>query len=147
MKLKINKNWAKFTILVISAIVVCNVVSSVVTKNLYNYVYPAEADSISIPILSTAIMFLVVTPFAVMVSFASLINYKTQNKFLFIAKALGYLMSYLILSSVAFGGVVYWHTPHHHLISYSYIALFLVIQAILIFDLFNTYTVYKMSRK
>ena len=146
--MKIKKQWVKFSLLTIVALVIGQVVSNVVTKNLINYVYPIEADSISIPILSTYLMFIFLIPFALVLSFVSISEYdeKTKSsKGWFIVKVIFYLLSYLVLSMSAISGVLYWNTPYanHNQISHLYIVLLLLIQAFFIFDLYQIFRGYK----
>ena len=146
--MKIKKSWVKLSLITIVALLIGQVVSHVVTKNLYSNVYPMEADSISIPILSTYFMFIVLIPFALVVSFVSISKYEEQNKkstFWFVLKVVLYLISYLIISLSAFSGVLYWNTPYpyHNLISQSYMALLVLMQAIFVYDLYQIYVGYK----
>jgi hypothetical protein len=146
--MKIKSTWIKFLLLTISAIIIGQVVSSVVTKNLYDYVYPMEADSISIPILSTYLMFIVLLPFAISFSFLSISKYEEPNQkisFWFVSKLVLYIISYIVLALTAISGCLYWNTsyPNHNFISLSYIGLVALIHGILIFDLHKIYTAKK----
>lgn len=149
--MKIKSTWIKFLLLTISALIIGQVVSSVVTKNLYDYVYPMEADSISIPILSTYLMFIFLLPFAILFSFVSISKYDEPNKkvsFWFISKVVIYLISYILLTLTSISGCLYWNTPYpnHKLISLSYTVLVALIQAIMILDLYKIYVGYKLNK-
>lgn len=146
--MKLKKRGIKFSTLTLFAVAICNIVSAIVNKNLVNGVYPIEADSISIPILSTFISFIFLAPFAFVFSSVALSKSDEQNncsKMWFVIKIISYLFSYFILSFAALVGALYWNSQYkyHFIISYSYISLLLLLQAFFICDLYQGYLGYK----
>lgn len=128
----------KFALMVIGAIITGNVVEKVVTENLIANVYPPEADSISIPIMSAYLTFIILIPFATIISFVNLRKFDASKKFAkarFWFKAFSYFLSYVLISLVLLSFILYWYRPHHKEVLLAYICLLVLVQLIVIYDL------------
>ena len=140
--MKINKSWLKFSLLAVSAVITYSVLSKTLSHNQFNYVYPMEADSIGMPMAFTLLSFIALIPFAAVFSIASLSKNKDNGKYSvawFVFKVGSYLFSYLLLTFVTLVSASYWNTPHHYVIAKCYFALVVLIQAFLVFDLYQIY--------
>ena len=136
--MKISSGWIKFALLAIGAIITGNVVEKVVTKNLYANVYPAEADSISIPIMSAYLTFIILIPFASIIAFVNLRKFDASEKYArvrFWLKTFSYFLSYIFVSLVLLSFIFYWYRPHHKEILLAYSCLLVLVQLIVIYDL------------
>ena len=135
--MKISVGWIKLALMAIGAIITGNVVENVVTKNLYANVYPAEADSISIPIMSAYLTFIILIPFASIIAFVNLRKFDASKKYArvrFWFKVFSYFLSYLIVSLTLLGFTGYWHTPHHEKIRQAYFYLLILVQLLVLFE-------------
>lgn len=138
--MKISVGWIKLALMTIGAIITGYVIEKVVTKNLYANLYPAEADSISIPIMSAYLTFIILIPFASIISFVNLRKFDASKKFAktkFWFRVFSYFLSYLIVTLTLLGFTGYWHTPHHEKIRQAYYCLLILVQLIVIYDLIN----------
>ena len=136
--MKISVGWIKLALMGIGAMITGNVVEKVVTKNLYAYVYPTEADSISIPIMSAYLTFIILIPFASVIAFVNLRTFDASKRFArarFWFKICSYFLSYIFVSLVLLNFIVYWYRPHHKEILLAYSCLLVLVQLIVIYDL------------
>lgn len=146
--MKINKSWLKFSLLAVSATLTYSVLCKTLSHNQFNYVYPMEADSIGMPLAFSLLSFTALIPFAAVFCIASLSKSKDNGKYsvaLFAIKVVSYLLSYLLLTFVTLVSASYWNTPHHYVIAKWYLALVFLIQAFLVFDLYQIYKSNKLS--
>jgi hypothetical protein len=146
--IKIKKSWLKFILLAVTAALINSVVHKTLTANAFNNLYPVEADSIGMPMVFTFFSFIALIPFAVVFCIASLSRNKDNGKYSvawFAFKVVSYLFSYLILTFVTLTSASYWNTPHHYVIAKWYLALVVLIQAFLVFDLYQIYKSNKLS--
>lgn len=146
--IKIKKSWLKFILLAVTAALINSVVRKTLTANAFNNLYPVEADSIGMPMAFTFFSFIALIPFAVFFCIAPLSRNKDNGKYSlawFAFKVVSYLFSYLILTFVTLASASYWNTPHHYVIAKWYLALVVLIQAFLVFDLYQIYKSNKLS--
>ena len=139
----------KFILLLVSATFTYSVLCKTLSHNQFNYVYPMEADSIGMPMAFTLLSFIALIPFASVFSIASLSKNKDNGKYSvawFVFKVGSYLFSYLLLTFVTLVSASYWNTPHHYVIAKWYLALVFLIQAFLVFDLYQIYKLKNQPR-
>jgi hypothetical protein len=130
--------WIKFGLIVLLLVLGCVATNEVVTQNAFNNVYPIEADSISIPILTTFLLSIVFSPLVMLFSFTCIYKNETNGRFSklkYATKVFGYLFSYFVISLLVLMAAIYWNTPHHYTISYVYMGLVGLIQAMFLYDL------------
>ena len=106
-------------------LVAINAVTMVVLENNQNAsVYPGNADSIAIPIISTWFLSFLVSPFLLLVTFlpktlkgiySTNSGLGTRVESIFIAS-----ISYLPCLCLSLFGSLYWTRPHHMVIAYWY---------------------------
>ncbi len=136
--MKISVGWIKLTLMVIGAIITVNVVEKVVTENLIANLYPPEADSISIPIMSAYLTFIILIPFASAISFVNIREFDASQKYARVRlwlKTFLYSFSYIFVSLVLLSFIDYWYRPHHKEILLAYSCLLVLVQLIVIYDL------------
>jgi hypothetical protein len=146
--IKIKKSWLKLILLAVTAALINSVVRKTLTANAFNNLYPVEADSIGMPMAFTFFSFIALIPFAVVFCIAPLSRNKDNGKYSvawFAFKVVSYLFSYLLLTFVTLVSASYWNNPHHYVIAKWYLALLVLIQAFLVFDLYQIYKSNKLS--
>lgn len=146
--IKIKKSWLKLIVLAVSAALTYSILCKTLSENQFNYVYPMQADSLGMPMAFTLFSLIALIPFAVVFCTASLSRNKDNGKYSvawFAFKVVSYLFSYLLLTFVTLVSASYWNTPHHYVIAKWYLALVVLIQAFLVFDLYQIYKSNKLS--
>ncbi len=130
------KGWHKVAVFGLGLIAVNAMTAFVTERNLRSGVYPADADSIGIPIISTLVASLIVAPFLYQIAILYRANFfhrlrKKGAVWCTLCLALLYLpaMAFAIL------GAGYWMEPDHYLISLCFGALIFFLALSLLIDL------------
>jgi hypothetical protein len=111
----------------------------VITGNQRSALYPANADSIVIPLFNTGLASLLVLPFLLVVSWLpatpAFIRAGARGTLWSIGAHVLLLVGYAVAILFALGGYCYWDVPHHHAIAWGYGALLLALAGLGVVEL------------
>lgn len=130
--------WVKLSVF-LGALLLVNCMTWLVTSiNQSAGLYPVDADSIGVPIMSTVVASLFMLPIFLVVSLLSkngfLVGLKSKGTVRVRAVRIGLLLLYATALLFAGYGIAYWTFPGHYLIAVSYLILFVVLLTGLVSD-------------
>jgi len=130
--------WVKLSVF-FGALLLVNCVTWLVTSINQNAgLYPIDADSIGIPIISTVVASLIMLAIFLVVGLLSKNDFLLRLKSKSVARVWAIKLVLLVLYATALlfavYGVVYWTFPGHYLIAVSYVILFVVLLTGLVSD-------------
>ena len=118
------KRWWRFLALAIAVVLINAVTRVVIERNAFAGAYPADGDSIAIPIFGTLLLSLIASPWLLLIAFFSQIR-TVRAYFLSggVGCALvtaGVVALYLPAILLAIGGIEYWAMPRHYEIAVAF---------------------------
>ena len=125
------KRWHRVVALAVGLVLINAATQRVIRANFSAGLYPTDADSIGIPIMTTLYLSLALSPWLLMLAFFSTFQavraYCARGGMLVIAVL---VVLYVPALAFALGGIAYWAAPNHYAIAWAFAVLLLVLVAL-----------------
>ncbi len=116
------KRWHRAVALAAALVLINAATQWVIRSNLAAGLYPADADSIGIPIMTTLYLSLALSPWLLVLALL-----RARGGMLVIV---AFVVLYVPAVAFAVGGIAYWAAPGHYAIAWAYAALLSVLVAL-----------------
>jgi len=132
------KGWKRTLTLLFALVLVNTVTYVVVVENLHSGLYPVDADSIGIPIMSTLALSALVLPVLVLIGLLPgaqfMVRLCARGLWWRIGVGFFLLVLYVVVALFALDGAGYWAIPNHYPVAASYLVSLLALVLFFVVD-------------